>query len=155
MTPEEALKASTNYLKNLAAMKNGYVAVGLPVSKVADKTYGSGQSVIDAGAAHEFGTNDLPERSFLRAPFTLKKSEINRLIAKQVESVGSGAIDANQALNLIGIAARNISVKAFETAGYGTWPDIKEATKAAKKSSGILIDTGELRGAITWEVRSE
>lgn len=155
MTPEETLKATTEYLKNLQAMKTNYVAVGLPASKVADKQYEGGVSVIEVGTAHEFGTEDLDERSFLRAPFTLKKSEINRAIQAQVAAVGAGQKDANTALNLIGIVARNISVKAFETGGYGTWPDIKEETKKAKGSSGILVNTGELRGEITWEVRSE
>ncbi|EKN3889830.1 TPA: hypothetical protein ACVU0F_000648 [Yersinia enterocolitica] len=155
MTPEETLKATTEYLKNLQAMKTHYVAVGLPASKVAGKKYDGGVSVIEVGTAHEFGTEDLDERSFLRAPFTLKKSEINQAIERGIAAVGSGKMDADKALNLIGVVARNISVKAFETAGYGTWPDIKEATKKAKGSSGILIDKGELRGVITWEVRSE
>ncbi|EAZ1917957.1 hypothetical protein BZD31_26045, partial [Salmonella enterica] len=69
------------------------------------------------------------------------------------ESVGAGRHDAITALNLIGVVARNISVKAFDTAGYGSWPDITAATKKAKGSSAPLIDTGTLRGAITWEVR--
>lgn len=155
MTPEETLKKTTEYLKNLQAMKTHYVAVGLPASKVAGKKYEDGVSVIDVGAAHEFGTEDTPERSFLRAPFTLKKSEINRGIEKACEAVGAGRTDAITALNLIGVTARNISVKAFESGGYGTWPDIKDETKKAKGSSAILIDKGELRGDITWEVRSE
>lgn len=80
-------------------------------------------------AAHKI---TIPERSFLRAPFTLKKSEINRAIEKACEAVGSGRMDADTALNLIGATARNISVKAFETAGYGTWSDITAATKRLK-----------------------
>ncbi|WP_145562386.1 phage virion morphogenesis protein [Yersinia aldovae] len=153
MTPEETLKSTTEYLKNLQAMKTHYVAVGLPVGKVGEKMYEGGVSLIEVGAAHEFGTEDNPERSFLRAPFTLKKSEINQAIEKGVAAVGSGKMDADKALNLIGVVARNISVKSFDTAGYGTWPDIKAATKKAKGSSGILKDKGQLRGAITWEVR--
>lgn len=189
MTPEETLKITTEYLKNLQEMKTHYVAVGLPAGKVGNKTNDDGTSIIEIGAAHEFGAEidhpggtgymatggkatfsknsfvgpvsgftaahkiTLPERSFLRAPFTLKKSEINRAIEKACEAVGSGRMDANTALNLIGVTATNISVKAFDTAGYGTWPDIKEATKKAKGSSAILIDKGQLRGTITWEVR--
>ena len=189
MTPEETLKITTEYLKNLQAMKTHYVAVGLPAGKVGNKTHDDGTSIIEIGAAHEFGAEidhpggtgymttggkavftrktfmgpvsgftashkiTLPERSFLRAPFTLKKSEINRAIEKACEAVGSGRMDADTALNLIGVTARNISVKAFDTAGYGTWPDITKATKKAKGSSAILIDKGQLRGTITWEVR--
>ncbi|WP_449555265.1 hypothetical protein [Lelliottia amnigena] len=191
MTPEETLKATTEYLKNLQAMKTHYVAVGLPVGKVGGKAHKGGSTIIEIGATHEFGAEidhpggtgytatggravfssnkfigpvtgftaahkiTIPERSFLRSPFELKKSEINKAIQKAVESVGAGKNNAETALNLVGVTARNISVKAFETAGYGTWPDIKTATKKAKGSSAPLIDTGELRGAITWEVRSE
>lgn len=189
MTPEETLKLTTEYLKNLQAMKTHYVAVGLPAGKVGNKTHDDGTSIIEIGAVHEFGAEidhpggtgymatggkatftrktfmgpvsgltaahkiTIPERSFLRAPFILKKSEINRAIEKACETVGSGRMDADAALNLIGATARNISVKAFETAGYGTWPDITAATKKAKGTSAPLIDTGALRGAITWEVR--
>lgn len=191
MTPEETLKATTQYLKNLQAMKTHYVAVGLPVGKVGGKAHSGGSTIIEIGAAHEFGAEidhpggtgytatggkasfsessfmgpvtgftaahkiTIPERSFLRAPFELKKSEINRATEKAVELVGAGKHDATTALNLVGVIARNVSVKAFETAGYGTWPDITAATKKAKGSSAPLIDTGALRGAITWEVRSE
>ena len=189
MTPEETLKITAEYLKNLQAMKTHYVAVGLPAGKVGNKTNDDGTSIIEIGAAHELGAEidhpggtgymatggkatfsknsfmgpvsgftaahkiTLPERSFLRAPFILKKSEINRAIEKACEAVGAGRMDANTALNLIGVTATNISVKACDTAGYGTWPDIKEATKKAKGSSAILIDKGQLRGTITWEVR--
>lgn len=189
MTPEETLKATTEYLKNLQAMKTHYVAVGLPAGKAGGKAHGDGKTIIEIGAAHEFGAEIdhpggtgymsiggkavfsrkafmgpvtgftaahkiiIPERSFLRAPFTLKQSEINKAIEKQITDVGSGRLDADKALNLIGAVARNISVKAFETAGYGKWPDIKAVTKKAKGSSAPLIDTGALRGAITWEVR--
>lgn len=191
MTPEETLKATTQYLKNLQAMKTHYVAVGLPVGKVGGKVHSGGSTIIEIGAAHEFGAEidhpggtgymatggkasfsensfmgpvtgftaahkiTIPERSFLRSPFELKKSELNRAIEQACTSVGAGRTDAITALNLIGVTARNISVKAFESAGYGTWPDITAATKKAKGSSAPLVDTGALRGAITWEVRSE
>ncbi len=55
MTPEETLKLTTEYLKNLQAMKTHYVAVGLPAGKVENKTNDDGTSIIEIGAAHEFG----------------------------------------------------------------------------------------------------
>lgn len=153
MTPEETLKATTEYLKNLQEMKTKYVAVGLPAGKVTGKVYGNGFTVVQNGIVHEFGAGNNPERSFLRVPFTIKKSDINRAIERQFINVGSGKADAETALNLIGVVARNISVEAFDNGGYGTWPDITQETKDAKESSAILIDKGILRGAITWEVR--
>jgi len=58
----------------------------------------------------------------------------------------------DKALGRVGLAARNISVGAFRSKGYGAWPDIERSTKDAKGSSGVLIDTGILRNAITWVV---
>ncbi len=55
MTPEETLKLTTEYLKNLQAMKTHYVAVGLPAGKVGNKTHDDGTSIIEIGAVHEFG----------------------------------------------------------------------------------------------------
>ena len=54
---------------------------------------------------------------------------------------------------MIGTVAVNISKGAFTTRGYGEWPDITQATKDAKGSSQVLIDTGILRGSITYVVR--
>lgn len=153
MTPEETLRLTNDYLRNLQEMKKKYVAVGLPAGKVTGKVYGNGFTVVDNGIVHEFGAGNVPERSFLRAPFTIKKSEINKAIEKQFANVGSGRTDADTALNLIGVVARNISVEAFDNGGYGTWPDITQDTKDAKGSSAILIAIGLLRGSITWEVR--
>jgi len=47
-----------------------------------------------------------------------------------------------------------MSVKgAFLTRGYGEWLDITDATKEAKGSSQVLIDTGTLRNSISYVVR--
>jgi len=61
-------------------------------------------------------------------------------------------LPVDTALGRVGLAARNISVGAFRTKGYGEWDDIEQATKDAKGSSTVLIDTGILRNAITWVV---
>ena len=42
MTPEDTLRLTTEYLKNLQAMKTHYVAVGLPAGKVGNKTHDDG-----------------------------------------------------------------------------------------------------------------
>ncbi len=55
MTPEETLKITTEYLKNLEVMRTHFVAVGLPAGKVGNKTHDDGTSIIGIGAAHEFG----------------------------------------------------------------------------------------------------
>lgn len=137
---------------------NAVVKVGLPESEAAtSKAYlsdgdKSAPTVLEVGIWHEYGTQFVPMRSFLRAPFLTKEADIRKTIDGQFHLVLEKGLDIEVALGRVGLAARNISVGAFKTQGYGEWPDIKQSTKDAKGSSGILIDTGLLRNSITWVV---
>ena len=152
MTPEQMLKNTGAYLKNLEKAKRGHVAVGLPAEEVGGTVYDDGQTVAQVGAQHEYGAG-VPRRSFLRTPFTAKQDDLTAAIAKQFEDVFQRGKKAEQALGLIGTVAVNISKGAFTSRGYGEWPDISAATKEDKGSSQVLIDTGTLRNSITYVVR--
>ena len=152
MTPEQMLKNTGAYLKNLEKAKRGYIAVGLPAEEVGSTVYDDGQTVAQVGAQHEYGAG-VPRRSFLRTPFTAKQDDLTAAIAKQFEDVFQRGKKAEQALGLIGTVAVNISKGAFTSRGYGEWPDISAATKEDKGSSQVLIDTGTLRNSITHVVR--
>jgi len=78
---------------------------------------------------------------------------MDKAIAKQFEDVFKRGKKAEQALGLIGTVAVNIVKGAFLTRGYGEWLDITDATKEAKGSSQVLIDTGTLRNSISYVVR--
>lgn len=153
LSPEQMLKKTTEYAKNIAKARRGYVAVGLPSEEVGGKVYGDGMTVIQVGAIHEYGAGNNPRRSFLRLPFTAKRDELTKAIAQQFEDVFSRGKSAEQALGLIGVTATNISKEAFTTRGYGQWPDITQATKNAKGSSQVLVDNGILKGSVTYVVR--
>lgn len=154
MTPQETLKWAEARAAKLQALMRGHVVVGLPSDKVGGKVYSDGQTVIQIGAKHEFGdpAEGLPQRSFLRAPFRLKAKTLNDAIRGQYTNAMQGA-SAEVALGRIGAVARNISVGAFTSAGYGTWRPLSPRTIVAKGSSQTLIDTGTLRNSITWSVR--
>lgn len=154
VSPDEMLNLTRNYAKSIAKAKSSHVAVGLPAEKVGGKVYGDGNTVIKIGAIHEYGSVNIPRRSFLNVPFQVKEDEISRFIATQFEQVLSMKTDAETALGLVGAASVNIAKGAFTSRGYGTWPDIKTSTKERKNSSQTLIDTGILRGSITYVVRS-
>ena len=189
MTPEQMLKNTTAYLKNLEKAKRGYIAVGLPSEEVGGKVYDNGMTVIRIGAIHEYGSTfrhpggtpyvvsggkarfvsksfvgpvsgitkphmiTIPRRSFLRVPFETKKKEMETATVKQFKDVFERGKKAEQALGLIGTVAVNIVKGAFLTGGYGEWPDITAATKAAKGSTRILVDNKTLSGSITYVVR--
>jgi hypothetical protein len=151
LTPEKMLKKAQAYEKNMRDAKKGYVAVGLPTEKASKRIYENGKSVIDIGASHEYGIK-VPIRSFLSLPFDVRKQEISDAIVAQFKLVYQGK-PAKKALSIIGIVATQIVQRAFTTQGYGHWQALSQKTIDAKGSSQILIDTGILRGSITYVVR--
>ena len=97
-------------------------------------------------------TINVPKRSFLRTPFAVKRKELNAAIAAQFEAIAKGQ-KVEIALGRIGVLATNISKGAFTSLGYGDWNPITSETARRKGSSQTMIDTGILRGAITWVIR--
>lgn len=138
----------------MKAMRKRAVFVGLPKDKVGGKVYGDGMTVLQIGAIHEFGVpqQGIPQRSFLRVPFRTQRKRLDKTIAAQFEAV-SGGLNVDVGLGRIGVVATNVSKGAFTSLGYGSWEPIDPETAAAKGSSQTLIDTGILRGSITWVVR--
>lgn len=158
MTPEETLALVEKQLSNMEKAKTLSVKVGLPAGESAtSKAYTNdgatpAPTVLQVGVWHEYGTEHVPMRSFLRGPLNAKSADMDRVLQTQFNLVLEKGMDVEKALGRVGLAARNISVGAFRTRGYGVWADIDQATKDAKGSSGILIDTGLLRSSITWVV---
>ncbi len=152
MKPEQFLKMTKEYERNLKSAKANDLVVGLTKSSAGQKVYKSGESLINVGFMQEYGTDTIPPRSFLRMPLAVKRKKIIAAMDQQFERLLQGG-DFNDLLELTGVAALNVVDGAFTTKGYGKWPDIKQSTKNAKGKSNPLIDTGLLRGSITWEVR--
>lgn len=152
LTPQQMTKHVAQYAKNMEKALRSTVKVGLPQGKVGSKVYDSGATVLQIGAGHEFGSGNLPRRSFLRMPFILRQAEIAAITDKQFFKVIQEGKDATVGLSMIGVFAQTVSQEAFETGGYGQWPDIKQETKDEKGSSAILIDKGTLRQSITWVI---
>lgn len=107
----------------------------------------------EVGAAHEFGTSRLPQRSFLRIP-------ISDHLEKRMES--SGALDPKALkevieggslipwITKIAIIAENIVLDAFDTGGFGKWSPWKGSY--ISKTGNMLVNTAQLRNSITYEV---
>lgn len=158
MTPQETLSFAEKQLSNMEKAKTMAVKVGLPAGETAtSKAYtndgeGPAPTVLDVGIWHEYGTSRVAQRSFLRGPLKAKSADLTKVLEQQFSLVLENGMDVEKALGRVGLAARNISVGAFRTRGYGVWADISEATKEAKGSSAVLIDTGLLRSSITWVV---
>ena len=108
------------------------------------------------GAIHEFGSRsrNIPERSFLRFPLKMvmptKSGVLGKAYMKAIE-----AQDVKQAYEVLGNVGRGVVLSAFRNKGYGRWRDLSPVTVAAKKGKDTpLIDSGELRKSISYDVKA-
>ena len=152
LTPRQASNGIFKYLTNIEQAKRSTVKVGILSSSI--HVYPDGETVAEVGAQHEYGTEDVPRRSFLRAPFYYKQEEMESAIETQFKSIAEKGKDSSLALNLIGVTAQTIVQDAFITQGYGEWQPNSQRTIEEKGSSQPLIDTGALRQSITYGVES-
>jgi phage gpG-like protein len=136
-----------------ALKTNSYVRVGI----LGSNTQRDG-SVNNAtvGAAHEFGTSKLPERSFLRMPLTeklemeLKKSgAFKRKVMEKILQSVSRKKKTTDFLKQLGVVAEKIVLEAFETGGFGKW---KTSNMSRKKVHQTLVETQQLRDSVTSDV---
>lgn len=108
------------------------------------------------GAVHEFGApgRNIPQRSFLRVPLS---ENLNKELAN---SQLMGVDELNQViktgsmvpwLKKIGVAAEAVVDDAFETSGNGAWPPWRNP-HYHNGGGMLLVDTGQLREAITSQV---
>lgn len=138
--------------RKIGKMGESYVKVGVLADKGGAAEIAPGFTLVDVANAHEFGTDTLPERSFLRRTVAEKQSEIAAFTAKLGEQIVAGRLTEVRALELLGAMTAG-KVKEFIVSGAVT-PDITDATKARKQSTKVLVDTGALVGVIAFEVSS-
>ena len=155
LKPEETASFISSYLHNLEEAKKSTLKVGIQDSEIhyyTNEDGSIGEPVQEVGAQHEFGTDEVPRRSFLRTPFWVKRTDLEKFIAKQFTRVAETGFDAKSAVELIGVKAQDIVFEAFNTGGFGTRRELSQTTKDLKGSSKILFDTGALQQSITYKV---
>jgi phage gpG-like protein len=138
--PDNALRRLRKIAKSFK--EPGSVKVGLPKGS---NDYPDGTSVIMVGLVHEFGSpsKGIPERSFLRSTVAEEKRSIKRMMAKMAKQILDGKLDADKALQLLGLKVQT-DVKAKIT-------DLKEPALKSRDGNP-LIDTGHLRQSIIFQV---
>lgn len=102
------------------------------------------------GFQHEFGNPDtkLPERSFLRMPLMTQMGQVLKFDwLRRIRATG-----VKSAVKLLGVLGEETVQEAFATGGFGQWAPLKKETIRRKGSSRILIDTAQLRKAVTSRV---
>lgn len=124
--------------QRLELMAGSYTKIGVQMgSKQADGI----TDLVTVAAANEFGTDTIPERSFMRSTFDEDLPELTRIKAAEAEAVMAGRKLIETSLAQIGAYhAGRIQRKIHSHPP----PPNAPATIAAKGSSGTLIDSGQL-----------
>ena len=138
-------------LKDLKkAMKSVRILVGLPKGTPTNEDY-QGLTVIEVGAANEFGvpSKNIPARSFIREPLFKNEAKFKKL----AQTIGVSILDGSNSFD-VGVNKKGVwGVKTIQDSfTNNNWEPLKQRTIKAKGSSNPLLDTGNLRQSITWEI---
>jgi hypothetical protein len=93
----------------------------------------------------EFGTENMPERSFVRASFDKNRKKYEGLNRKLLKKIYSGTMSVEKALDILGFTIQN-DIKSFIRDR-----DVSPESQRAIEEGGItLVDTAQLLNSITF-----
>ncbi len=161
MTSRVKTKINISTTKEISAMMGSgmFIKVGIVGDEAAterEKKDDKEESLSNAevGLKHEFGsvTEKIPIRSFLKMPLETKFKSILKAMSSITARSKLEKGKIKDFWGIVGAAAESVIQDAFESGGFGKWKPLSPITKLKKGSSQILIDTAQLRKAITSEV---
>ncbi len=127
--------------KELLKLDGAFTAVGF----FSEDKYPEGTNIASIAFFNEFGTKNIPERSFIRAWIDKNKAKIRNFKIKLLDMLYKRRIDAKMALKLLGEFAQNgIKEEIIDIQTPGNAP----STIAKKGSSNPLIDTGRMLNSV-------
>lgn len=109
-------------------------------------------TVLDVATVHEFGAPaaGIPQRSFVRAWVDQNRDTIRGWQRALFQQIVAGKLGVRQALELLGAKVAG-AIQAFIATSIP--PPNAPETVDRKGSSTTLIDSGQLRASITWQIR--
>jgi hypothetical protein len=132
-------------LRETRAMKRRGVKVGV----LGDAERNDGQSMIDIAIYNEFGTKNIPARPFIRGSYDSKRRELGKFKDRLLAQILRGKLDTVHALKILGEHHKGQIQEYMTTLDD---PPNAPSTIEAKGSSNPLIDNGQLRRSIDWEL---
>lgn len=140
------------FLERFKEIGKPKVYIGVPASK--NGMHEGGINMATLLALHVLGapSRGIPQRDPLRPPLIANAQRYSDLLAIGLKNALANGTDPKLVYEKIGIVATNDVKDYFIT---GNFKALSEKTIKAKGSSKPLIDTEELRGAISYEVRNK
>lgn len=148
-------RGADGLLSRLRRAAGARVRVGVleEATKATREEEGSPLTLLEVAAVHEFGAPaaGIPQRSFIRAGVDTQLAEIQRVQRALALQTIRGATTLDVALDRLGA---KVAALLQNRIAAGIDPPNSAATIARKGSSKPLVDTGQLKAAITWRVLS-
>jgi hypothetical protein len=116
------------------------------------RTQKAGLSVAEYAAKNEFGTREIPQRSFMRTAFDENLALIEKAVAIQYGKVIDGDISLQAGLGIVGQVIVGLIQRKIRAI---TFPPNSPATIARKGSSKPLIDFGQMVKSVTYAIRTK
>ena len=140
------------FLERFKEIGKPKVYIGVPASK--NGMHEGGINMATLLAIHVLGapSRGIPQRDPLRPPLIANSQRYSDLLALGLKNALSDGTDPKLVYEKIGIVATNDVYDYFVT---GNFKPLNQKTIDRKGSSKPLIDTEELRGSITYEVRQK
>lgn len=129
-------------------LRQAYVKVGV----IGQASHGDGLTIVDIATFHEFGTEHVPPRSFVRATVDGNIQKIQDRQEEIMDKILFEGADAQVEMGRLGLEVQGMMQKRIKDR---ISPPNKPSTIARKGSDVPLIDTGQLWRAISFEVGTE
>ncbi len=143
---------------NLRLADKSHAAVGFPgESEKSQKMHEGGMTNAQVAIANEFGSApgikpSVPARPFVSQTVLRNKNTLMDMMSTQLHMISRGQQTTHRALSGIGkLGADKVQETIVQSPTWAT-PNAP-FTKAKKRSSTPLIDTGAMRQAVTYKVR--
>lgn len=137
-------------MKELDQKSTSAVYVGIQGKEADAREEGGELTVGEVASQHEFGLG-VPERSWLRGWFDENIDRIHEDLRKVTQKILKLELTKEQALQLLGV---KYVAEIQKRIVAGIEPPNAPSTIKAKGSSTPLIDTGQLKSAITFVLKA-
>jgi len=114
--------------------------------------YKGGTPVAYVATIHEFGTEHIPARPFMRPAIEQNGQQWLDLLGQGAKRVADGGFSARDVLELVALRAAGDVGKAIQAV---TSPALSPITIKRKGHSKPLIDTGQMFQSVTGKVEAE
>lgn len=138
--------------ETVAELGRASVRAGVVGAHAAEPHGQTGETNAEIALWMEYGTSRLPERSFIRRTLRdpVVRTAYEALLTRVTAAVIAGKMDRDRGLGLLGAwMASQIQKTILEDR---VAPELAPATVEAKHSDKVLVEHGELVGAVGWEI---